>query len=119
MVRSNNINLLLLESKFRPPVRSDYQHGDSLGQCAAIDLISTLCPSRYDMWCVIDEKFRGFTAKICDLMDTQCFVEVDARVCWVLILHSIVETERQRITTTACKGHQMTALSILDPSLCS
>ena len=39
------------------------------------------------MWWVIDEKFRGFTAKIRDLMDTECFVEVDARISGVLSLH--------------------------------
>ena len=101
------------------PGGQDYQHGDSLGQCAASDLISTLCLPRYDMCWVIDEKFRGFTAKIRDLMDTVCFVEVDARISGVLSSHSNFESERQGITTTACKGHQTTALSISGPSLCS
>ena len=58
-VRPNYLMLSFLEGKFFVQGGQKYQHDDRLGPCASIHHISTLFLPRYDMWWLIDGKFRG------------------------------------------------------------
>ena len=64
------------------------------------------------------ESFARLLQRLTILQVSQCFVEVDARFCRVLIRNTNIDTEQQSTTTTQWEGYQTTALGTSKRPLC-
>ena len=64
------------------------------------------------------ESFTRLLQRLVILQVSQCFVEVDARFCWLLIRNTNIDTEQQSTTSNRWEGHQTTVLGIPEQTLC-
>ena len=65
------------------------------------------------------ESFAGLQQMLMVWQASECFVEVDARICGVPSQNPNIDTEQQSTTTTSLEGYQTTPCDTAERHVCS